>query len=206
MKENLISAKINRIIEDYLSRLYLKLKTIPKSERQEIIKEIQSDILTEVEIKKREGTHEETEILFCILENLGKPEDVAAEILSKRLISFRGNFVKRFISFTIRNYFTAFLGFLSSIFTFCLYFFGFLFVAMACAKPFFPSKVGLFGSKNGFGGFGIIIKKMLIGIDGYNPRGEEILGFWVIPFGLFSGLLLLFLANIILLRLRKLSS
>jgi len=203
MKERLISKDAHKILEDYLSRLKTKLKTLPKSDRQEILKEIQSDIFTEIEIEKRERGRSETEILFFILENLGKPEEVSAEILSKRLISFRGNFIRRYTILTIRNFYIAFIGFISSSLAFIIYFFGFLFLAMACFEPFFPKNIGLFNSEKGFGGFGIILKGTFIGIDGYNPRGEEILGFWIIPIGIFLGFMLIFLANVIQIKSKK---
>jgi len=87
MKEKNLSSNAAKILEDYFDRLKSKLKNLPGSERQEILNEIRSDILTELDLKKVDETTD-TEILLSILKKLGRPEEVANEILSKKLIFF----------------------------------------------------------------------------------------------------------------------
>jgi uncharacterized membrane protein len=203
MKEINLSTDAVKILEDYFDRLKSKLKNLPRSERQEILNEIRSDILTELDIKKEEKITD-VDILFSILKKLGRPEEVADEILSKKLISFRGNFLKRFFIFTGRNLIGALARFMLSILLLLFYFFGFLNIAMAFLKVFIPDKIGLFILKGEFAGYGFKFGSFDIGIGTRtNICAEEILGFWIIPLGIFVGFFLIIAINYLDLKTRK---
>jgi len=202
MDEKSLSKEIVKILEDYLRSLKARLKGLPASEKEEIIKEIRADIIMELKEKKKDD-ESEIEFLLSTLKKIGEPEEIAEEIISRRVLSFKGNFVKRFLIFTGNSLTYALLGLFSSFLSFSFYCFGFILFAMAIVKIFFPANAGLFISEKGLGGIGIFFDSSAIGIDIMEPRGKDVLGLWNIPFGIISGFLLVTAGNFLTLKLGK---
>jgi uncharacterized membrane protein len=201
MKDEIYSKETGKILDNYLDRLKSKIKILPRSERQEILNEIRSDILAELHLEKEKDTDTQIGLLFSILEKLGKPEEVANEILSKKLISFRGNFFKRFFVFTGRSLLKALAGFFISFMSLILYFVGLLNFAMGFLKVFMPDKIGLFISDKGFSGYGFKMGSYDVAIGSITHlKGEEILGYWIIPLGMIVGLLTVAATNYLIIK------
>ena len=204
MGNKIYSKEVEKILDDYFEQLKSKIKILPRPERQEILDEIQSDILAELRQETKEDGESQIKFLFSILEKLGKPEEVAHEILSKRVVSFQGNFLKRFFIFTGRNLLEALAGLMISFLSLILYFIGLLNLAMAGLKVFMPEKIGLFISEKGFCGYGFKLGSFDIAVGSITGvRGHETLGFWIIPIGILAGLILIFCTNFLNIKARK---
>ena len=206
MDEEIYASDINKILNDYFGRLRAKIKILPNSEQQDILNEIRSDIQTELFHKKIDNPQQRIELLYSILERLGKPEEVANEILSKRIISFKGNFIKRFFVFSGQGILRSLVGIIISSLCIILYFLGILNLAMAGLKGFMPDKTGLFISENGFAGYGFKMGSYDIAfLSTTSIRGDEILGYWIIPLGILAGILILAAANYLFLTARRIN-
>lgn len=204
MGNKIYSKEVEKILDDYFEQLKSEIKMLPRLERQEILDEIQSDILAELRQERKEDSESQIKFLFSILEKLGKPEEVADEILSKRVVSFQGNFLKRFFILTGRNLLEALAGLIVSFLSLILYFIGLLNLAMAGLKVFMPEKIGLFMSEKGFCGYGFKLGSFDIAVGSITGvRGHEILGYWVIPIGILAGLILIFCTNFLNIKARK---
>jgi len=206
MNEEIYASDINKILNDYFGRLKAKIKILPNSEQQDILNEIRSDIQTELFHKEIDNPQQKIELLYAILERLGNPEEVANEILSKRIISFRGNFIKRFFVFSSQGVLRSLLGIIISFLSLVLYYLGFLNLAMAGLKGFIPEKTGLFISEKGFAGYGFKFGSYDIAfLSTTSIRGDEILGYWIIPLGILAGILILAAANYLFLTARRMN-
>ena len=204
MEKKVYSKEVEKILDDYFEQLKSEIKMLPRLERQEILDEIQSDILAELRQERKEDHETQIKLLFSILDKLCKPEEVAEEILSKRVVSFQGNFLKRYFIFTGRNLLEALAGFLITIFFLILYFAGLLNLAMASLKVFMPEKIGLFISEKGFCGYGFKLGSFDFAIGSITSvRGHEILGYWIVPLGISAGLILIFCTNFLNIKARK---
>lgn len=72
---NEFSETVDKIVENYLSRFNLRLKSFPKQDRDELVKEIHSHIY---ESFSNDPTENEVERIFNVLDKLGEPDDVIA--------------------------------------------------------------------------------------------------------------------------------
>ncbi len=69
MNEKSFSKETLKILEDYLRRLKANLKSLPASEKEEIIKEIRSDVIMEMGEKKK-GNDQNLNLYFQSLKRL----------------------------------------------------------------------------------------------------------------------------------------
>ena len=199
-----ISDDASRILENYLKDLKSKLKNLPKSEKQETLDEMHSDILSELKELTAENPSSEIKFLFSILDKLGTPLEVADEILSKKLVSFSKQYPQRFLIFTLKTLIRTSALLLLSFVSIYLYFIGLLSFVMAALKPFLNIEMGLFTSNNSFHSYGIHLNSYLIGTGTTKITStSEILGYWVIPLGILLGPILIYLANFIIIKTRK---
>ncbi len=204
MKSIEISDEANKILENYLAELKLKLKNLPVSERQETLNEIHSDILSELQEQIAENPSNEIKFLLSILDKLGKPFEVADEILSRKLTSFQKQYPRRLLTFTSKALLGALVVSFTSLFSLILYFFGILNLAMALLKPFIPERIGLFIVNQSFHSYGILLKSSLAGTGTTRIQAtSELLGYWIIPIGIILGGVLIFSANFLIIKTRK---
>jgi uncharacterized membrane protein len=166
-------------VDAYLMRLRRSLGELPPEETNEILREIRSHILDRAEASG-EMTDEK---LARILKELGQPEDIGPLYQAEAMVArARSSFSPLLIlRTTIRWAMMSVIGF----FTFILGLFGYGlaigFIFCAVMKPFLWDKVGLWVSSNGFS----------MGTVDANVRGRELMGWWIIPFGLIVGPLFL---------------
>ncbi len=199
-----ISDEANKILENYLAELKLNLKNLPVSEMQETINEIHSDILSVLLEQKAENPTNEIQFLLLILDKLGKPFEVADEILSKKLTSFQQQYPRRHLIFASKASLGALIVSVTSLLSLILYFFGFLNLAMALLKPFIPERIGLFIANQSFHSYGILLKSSLVGTGTIRTLAtSELFGYWIIPIGIILGGVLIFSANFLIIKTRK---
>ena len=81
---NEFSETVNKIVENYLSRFNLRLKSFPEQDRDELVKEIQSHIY---ESFTNDPTKNEVERIFNVLDKLGEPDDVISSRIPEAMVS-----------------------------------------------------------------------------------------------------------------------
>ncbi len=199
-----ISDEANKILKNYLAELKSKLKYLPVPERQETLDELHSDILSELQEQKAENPSMEIKFLLSILEKLGKPFEVVDEILSKKLTSFQKHYPRRLLTFTCKALLGAVIVSFTSFLSLILYFYGFLNLAMAILKPFIPERIGLFIANQSFHSYGILLKSSMAGTGTTRIQAtSELFGYWIIPIGIILGGVLIFSANFLIIKTRK---
>ena len=80
---NEFSETVDKIVENYLSRFNLRLKSFPEQDRDELVKEIHSHIY---ESFKNDPTENEVERIFNVLDKLGEPDDVIASRMPDAMV------------------------------------------------------------------------------------------------------------------------
>jgi len=162
-------------LDTYLDQVRRNLKGLSEAEVREVLLELRAHVLDRVEGHLTPGTVE------TALAALGSPREVARANVTERVAavmekdrSFFGVLaaVVRLAGLSV----AGFGLFLVSLFGYCLAA-GFLFVALY--KPFNPARVGLWASPDGFS---------LGTLD--RPVAHELMGWWIIPFGLFAAVVL----------------
>ncbi len=81
---NEFSETVDKIVENYLNRFNLRLKSFPEQDRGELVKEIHSHIY---ESFKNDPTENEVERIFNVLDKLGEPDDVIASRMPDAMVS-----------------------------------------------------------------------------------------------------------------------
>ena len=163
-------------LKAYLKDLGKYLKPLPEHDIKEILAEIESLAL---EASMGDATEE---TLDEVLEELGKPKDLAENYRSYLLDGKRLPLVLRVARGTAKGasrslkYFAAIVGYGAAL----------VLIIVAIAKPFFPEAVGIwYGGGDSF----------IVGSPGPDSSMDEVMGYWLIPFGLVVGGGLFFLTQ-----------
>lgn len=162
-------------LDTYLEQVRRGLKGLSEAETREVLLELRAHVLDKVEGNLTPGAVE------AALAALGSPREVARANVTERVAAVmetqKGFFgvlaaVVRLAGLSI----AGFLLFMLSLMGYGMAA-GFLFVAIW--KPFDPTHVGMWVSNGGF---------TLGTLD--HPTSPELLGWWIIPIGLFVGVML----------------
>jgi uncharacterized membrane protein len=162
-------------VDAYLMRLRRSLGELPPEEVNEILREIRSHILDRAEASG-ELTDDK---LARILKELGQPEDIGPLYQAEAMVArARSSFSPLLIlRTTIRWAMMSIVGFITFILGLLGYGLALGFIFCAMAKPFMWEKVGLWVHSNGF----------TMGTISATENGHELMGWWIIPFGLIVG-------------------
>lgn len=180
-------------IDAYLSTLRRSLGELPAEDVHDILREIRGHIL-----ERAEAAGELTEDrLVAILRSLGRPEELGplyqTEALVERArVSLSPTLI---LKTTTRWAMRSLAGF--GVFLVGLTGYGIAagFVVSAILKPFFPANVGLWLGN----------MSLHIGYEsGAHAGSRELLGWWLVPFGLVFGCALFFLTTLFLRRMLRL--
>ncbi|MHA1544595.1 MAG: DUF1700 domain-containing protein [Alphaproteobacteria bacterium] len=160
----------------YLKELGKNLKPLPERDIEEILNEIESLILAG--ISNKDGQED----LEAVLTELGHPKTLAQQYkahieLGKPLplIVRIGRGTAKGASKSLK-YFVALIGYAAAL----------VFILVAIAKPFYPDTVGIwYGGGDSF----------IVGYPGAASGLDEVMGYWLIPFGLAVGGALAFLTR-----------
>jgi len=166
-------------IDAYLMRLRRSLGELPAEEVHEILREIRSHILDRADAAG--GLTDEK--LMRILRELGQPEDIGPLYQAEAMVArARSSFSPLLIlRATIRWAMISVAGFFTFIFGLLGYGLAVGFIICAVMKPFLWEKVGLWVHSNG----------LTMGTISSTETGQELMGWWIIPFGLIVGPLFL---------------
>ncbi len=172
-------------LEAYLRQVRHGLKGLPPAEADEIVNELRSHVLD-----RADGAPLTAAMVASATSGLGAPRDLARMYLSERMaerVEVRRSpwnilgAVWRLAGVSMRALFV----FLVSLFGYVL---GGGLILIAFLKPIFPHRVGFWVVE----GPGFDDISVSIGMTD-NPLGHDIMGWWIIPFGLLVGALFTFL-------------
>lgn len=181
-----------KIYDDYISRIKRTTATLNKTDREEILMELNSHIY-EGMIDKSEGN--EIKNLVDLTEKLGAPEEILKPLIAQKKLdqatkSFNPTHIFKALVLNISNGVTY-------IFFALLYLALFGFVFLIIAKIRNPNNVGLFFKNGGF---------HLLGTRRPSSLGKlgltEVLGNWFIPTMILS-IIVLYILITLLLRLKR---
>ena len=177
-------AKLPPGILDYLRRLRAGLAPLPESEREEIVRETAAHLLDRFAADGATASPEGA------LGELGDPEAYAARFVSNYHISsaLASGSPVALASQVLRLLGTSAWAFCGGTVVLIVYAFAFAMLAVAVVKPIVPSQAGLFLGPGSEFSLGIIDPVSRVG-------AREVLGYWLIPFALSAGVLLLLLAK-----------
>lgn len=172
-----------RLWNDYLERIEAMLEPLRPTAREEIVQELKTHLLDSI---RYDNAEQEAERVMNATEKLGRPEEYLEPIVTDRIIeegatTYNPLWVLKGLGRTLtRGVKKTLLGLLFSV----GYLISLSLIGMALLEPFIPHHVGLFyGAGKGIGGY-------MFGILDQTDGMTEILGIWVIPLGLASGLLI----------------
>jgi len=162
-------------IDIYLAALRKQLGGLPAEDVEEILRELRGHIAERAEgALQGSGTPVER-----ILRELGAPEHIAALYRADSLVAHaRAGFSPVLIvRTTLRWANRTAVGFAAFLAGLVGYAVGASMIVCAILKPFFPANVGLWiGSHH-----------LLLGAEIPRPQGPDLLGWWIIPYGLGVG-------------------
>jgi uncharacterized membrane protein len=175
-------------IELYLSQLREQLGGLPADDVEEILRELRGHIAERVAPSDAE---QKAAPVDAVLRQLGTPEQIGSLYRADALAAHaRASFSPSLIiQATIRWATRTAVGFLAFLAGMVGYALGVSLIVCAILKPFFPADVGLWINPHG----------MVLGAELPRPHGQELLGWWIIPYGLGVGLAFI-LGTTVLLR------
>ena len=181
-----IADESQRRMDAYLERLRRSLHGMRDEDAREIVAELRSHILDKT------GDPANVSALDSALAALGSPENLAAEYLTDDLLS-RAE-ATRSPLLILRSLFRwaslSLAGFFILAGSVVAYFLGFVLAWAAFFKVVHPQTVGLWSLPQPSGDYALSLH---MGFAAPPATGHEILGWWIIPFGLVAGLGLFFL-------------
>lgn len=169
-------------IEIYLSRLRRRLAGVNPQEIHEIVEELRGHILDKV-ATQGEATAADVD---AALAALGSPEELADEYLTDNLLAraAASRSPLRILQSLQRWASLSFAGFLVLSGAALGYFLGIVFILVAALKPFHPQTAGLWLLPNSGGDSEFSLR---LGFGTAPATGRELLGWWIVPVGLFAG-------------------
>jgi uncharacterized membrane protein len=161
----------------YLAALRKQLTGLPADEVEEIVRELRSHIAERVAAGGSDGNGTPVE---QILRQLGTPEEIGALYRADAQVAHaRASFSPILIIRTTMRWATkTSLGFSAFLAGVVGYSFGAALIVCAALKPFFPAYIGLWINRHG----------MVLGAEMPRPLGQELLGWWIIPYGFGVGI------------------
>ncbi len=178
-----ISSESQKRIDAYLKRVRKGLRGMASDDADEIIAELRSHILDRAAADGGEATAAGVD---AAIKGLGSPESLAGQYTTEELMA-RAQ-VSRSPIVLMETLF-RWAGLSAGGFFVCLgalFGYGMAIILVLCAvlKPFHPHTTGVWQSTERSGGLSLSID---LGMDSSTPAGKEILGWWIIPIGLFLG-------------------
>jgi len=165
----------NDPVDSYLAALRKQLAGLPADEVDEILQELRGHI---VERAAGSGSEQNRLPVERVLRELGTPEEIGSLYRADALVArARAGFSPALIIRATNRWATrtvlGFLAFLTGVMGYAV---GCAFIACAVLKPFFPTHIGLWINSH----------NVLLGAAP-RPHGPELLGWWIIPYGLAVG-------------------
>lgn len=164
-------------VDAYLAALRGQLAGLPADDVEEILRELRGHI---VERGAESDSGRNRPSVAQILRQLGTPEQIGSLYRADALVAHaRETFspaliirtTLRWASKTVAGFVASFLGLIG-------YSIGVGLIVCAILKPFLPGDIGLWvNSSDGF----------VLGVEVPRPHGPELLGWWIIPYGLAVG-------------------
>jgi hypothetical protein len=176
-----IAADAKQKIDMYLGRLRRRLAGVNEQEIREIVEELRGHIMDKVAIG---GVA--TADVDAALAALGSPEELADEYLTDNLLARAAasrspvrilQSLLRWASLSVTGFFVlggSVLG----------YFLGIVFILVAALKPFHPQTAGLWLVRDSAGDPEFSLR---LGFGTVPGTGRDLLGWWIVPVGLFVG-------------------
>lgn len=166
-----------RQIESYLAALRKQLDGLPAEDVEEILQELRGHIAERV---KETESGQSAAGVAQLLDQFGTPQQIGSLYRAEALAaSARAGFSPALIvRATLRVASRTGVGFLALMAGFVGYVLGGALIICAILKPFLPAYVGLWINPGG----------MVLGAEMPQPHGQELLGWWLIPYGLGVGL------------------
>lgn len=163
-------------IDLYLANLRKHLAGLPPDDVEEILRELRGHI---AERAGEPAAHDGARI-EQILRDLGTPEQIGALYRADALVTHaRASFSPALIiRATIRRASKTLVGLAALLAGFVGYALGASLILCAILKPFFPTYVGLWINPHA----------LVLGAEIPRPHGHELLGWWMIPYGLGVGM------------------
>lgn len=174
-------------VDLYLAALRKQLGGLPAEDVEEILRELRGHIAERAE----GGSQGNGAPVEQILRELGTPEHIASLYRTDSLVAHaRASFSPVLIvRTTIRWAARTGIGFVACLAGLVGYAVGAAMIVCAILKPFFPANVGLWVSSH----------HLLLGAEMPRPQGPDLLGWWLIPYGLGVGVAF-FLGTTVFLR------
>jgi uncharacterized membrane protein len=174
-------------IESYLAKLREALGGLPAQDIEDIVRELRGHI---AETAAASDSERNAAPVAEILARLGTPKELGSLYRANALVVHaRAGFSPALIIRATLGWATktvlGFLAFLAGVVGYAL---GGALIACAVLKPFFPADVGLWISTHG----------MVLGAEIPRPHSQELLGWWIIPYGLGVGLAFIFGTTVLL--------
>ncbi len=163
-------------VDSYLAALREQLAGLPADEVDEILRELRGHIVERAAGRDSERGRPPVE---QVLRELGTPEEIGSLYRADALVArARAGFSPALIiRATIRWGTRTVLGFLAFLTGVAGYALGGALIVCALLKPIFPTHVGLWINSH----------NVLLGAEVPRPQGPELLGWWIIPYGLAVG-------------------
>ncbi len=187
-----IDSGLQARIEAYLNRLRHALGALSSEEIEEIVREIRGHI-----VERAESTDLLNEdALNCILSALGNPEDIASLYQSRAMVArARASTSPLLIlTTTVRWAGMSLAGLMACLFGVFGYVMGVGFLVTAILKMLHPDRVGLWVGPHMWD----LSMGALTTAELDQAHAHELLGWWLIPFGLIVGPLILVITTLLL--------
>ncbi len=162
----------------YLAALRMQLAGLPADEVEETLRELRGHI---AERAAESGAEQDRASVADILRQLGTPQEIGSLYRADALVAHaRATFSPALIVGTTIRWATktlaGFVAFLAGVIGYAI---GVGLMICGLLKPFLPRNVGLWiNPPDGF----------LLGLEVPRPHGHELLGWWIIPYGLGVGM------------------
>ncbi len=165
-----------KIWHQYFRRVQRLSKPLDPAQQQELILEISDHLF---ESFNREQGPNEAERLLNAIDKMGDPEEYIKPMVGDRLLfsASRTMNPKTIINSLYYNISGGIKQFLLSLSFSIGYLFAFILVIMSILKIFLPENIGIFISEEGH---------LLAGVIGGTEVKTDILGYWSIPIGIFT--------------------
>jgi hypothetical protein len=189
---NQIDSALQQRIEAYLNRLRQALNALPPEEIADTVREIRGHIVERAE--STDLLNEAT--LKGILRALGNPEDIAALYQSRAMVArARASTSPLLIlTTTIRWAGMSLVGFVACLFGLIGYVLGIGFLVSPILKMLNPERVGLWVGPE----YWNLSLGALSAAEQGRAHAHEVLGWWLVPFGLIAGPLVLIITTLLL--------
>jgi hypothetical protein len=187
-----IEPALQRRIDDYLARLRRALVDLPPDEVAEIVREIHGHIVERAE--SMDSLDEAA--LTRILSALGNPEDIGSLYQSRAMVARARASTSPFLILktTIRWAGMSLVGLVTCLFGVFGYVMGVGSFVTATLKVLHPDQVGLWIGPHRWD----LSMGVLTAAEQGRAHAQEVLGWWLIPFGLITGPLILILTTLML--------